>query len=188
MVNRHRSFNAVFYPESAPEIWREIIAGWHVPALVILHDKDVNADGTDKKPHSHVLLMFNTLKTLSQVHAMTDQLGSKELQPAWDKNASARYLLHLDNPDKYQYPFAALEAFTGASALDLTAPVGDPSPEIMAWVREQGITEYFKLIDYCLDEKMEWYIWSRSHTMFLRGYLDSMRYYSRWTKPGEREK
>lgn len=177
MAQRHRAFNAVFYPESAPENWRQLVREWQVPALAVLHDKD-----EEKKPHYHLLLMFSSLKSLPVVHSLTDQMGSKELQPSYDQRASARYLLHLDNPEKFQYPFEALESFGGASATDLTAPVGDPSPEIMAWVREQGITEYFKLINYCLDEKMEWYVWCRSHTMFLRGYLDSARYYERWTK------
>lgn len=176
MAQRHRAFNAVFYPESAPENWREIVAGWQVQALAILHDKDEG-----KKPHYHLLLMFSSMKSLLQVHAITDELGSKELQPSYDMRASARYLLHLDQPEKVQYPFSALESFSGASALDLTAPIGDPSPEILAWVREQGVTEYFKLIDYCLDEKMEWYVWCRTHTMFLRGYLDSTRYFNRWS-------
>lgn len=170
MASRHRAFNAVFYPESAPGKWREIIDGWHVQALVILHDQD------GKKPHYHLLLMFSSMKSLPQVHAMTDQLGSKELQPSFDMRASARYLLHLDHPDKFQYRLEALESFSGASALDLTSPIGDPSAEIIAWVRDQGVMEYSSLIDYCLDQKREWYVWSRNHTVFLCGYFMSLRH------------
>jgi len=170
MASRHRGFNSVFYPESAPENWREIVTGWHVPALAILHDRE------DKKPHYHLLLMFSSMKSLPQVHNLTDKLGSKELQPSYDIRGSARYLLHLDHADKFQYPFAALEAFSGAEALELTEPVGDPSPDIIAFVREQGIMEYSDLIHYCLDIKPEWYIWARSHTQFLLGYFTSVRY------------
>lgn len=170
MASRHRAFNAVFYPESAPDNWREIVDSWHVQALAILHDQD------EKKPHYHLLLMFSSMKSLPQVHAMTDQLGSKELQPSYDMRASARYLLHLDHPHKFQYSFDALESFSGASALDLAAPIGDPSGDVMSWVREQGILEYCDLIDYCLDQKREWYVWCRNHTVFLRGYLMSARH------------
>lgn len=171
MAQRQRAFNAVFYPESAPANWREIVDGWHVQGLSILHDKDEG-----KKPHHHLLLMFSSMKSLAQVHAMTDELGSKELQPSHDLRASARYLLHLDHPDKFQYPFTALESFAGASALDLTAPIGDPSPEIMAFVREQGLMEYSDLIHYCLDHRPEWFSWARSHTQYLCGYFTSVRY------------
>lgn len=170
MASRHRGFNAVFYPESAPENWREIVDSWHVPALAMLHDQE------DKKPHYHLLLMFSSMKSLPQVHNLTDQLGSKELQPSYDIRASARYLLHLDHPGKFQYPFSGLEAFSGASALDLTVPVGDPFEELMAFVREQGILEYSDLIDYCLDNRRDWVVWARNHTVYLLGYFTSARY------------
>lgn len=176
MATRHRAFNAVFYPESAPGNWREIVDGWHVQGLTILHDQD------GKKPHYHLLLMFSSLKSLPQVHAMTDQLGSKELQPSYDMRASARYLLHLDHPDKHQYSFDALESFSGASAVDLTAAIGDSGPEVIAWIREQGVIEYAKLIDYCLDEKREWYQWASTHSIFLSHYLSSSRYGPRWER------
>lgn len=173
MSGRHRAFNAVFYPESAPTDFRDLIESFDVPALLILHDQDEG-----KKPHYHLLLMFSSMKSLPQVHNLTDQLGSKELQPSYDMRASARYLLHRDHPDKFQYPFSALEAFSGAQALDLTQPLGDPSPEMMAFIREQGMVEYSDLIDYCLDVRPEWYIWARSHTVYLLGYFTSVRYKS----------
>lgn len=171
MSGRHRTFNAVFYPESAPEDFRTMIDSWRVPALLSLHDRD-----EDKKPHYHLVLLFSSLKTLGQVHALTDQLGSKTLQPAFDTRASCRYLAHLDHPDKYQYGLGALESFCGASVADMTAPIGDPSPAILAFVRDQGITEYAKLIDYCLDVRPEWYRWASGHSIFLCAYLRSVRH------------
>ena len=46
------------YPESAPDGWRDALAEQHVQVLVSpLHDADVTADGTPKKPHWHVLAM-----------------------------------------------------------------------------------------------------------------------------------
>lgn len=176
MTPRHRAFNAVFYPESAPENFRELIESWHVPALLALHDKDKEPDGEEKKPHYHLLLTFCGKKSFAQVHELIDQLGSKVVEPSYDLRASARYLGHLDQPEKYQYGIGALEAFSGASVPDLTAPLGDPSPEIMAWVREQGIVEYSALVDYCLDERLEWYVWARSHTTFFLGYFMSIRH------------
>jgi hypothetical protein len=170
MAGRHRGFNYVFYPESAPENFREIIASWNVPALLALHDKDA-----EKKPHYHLLLTFGGKKSLAQVHELVDQLGSKVVEPAWDVHASARYLGHLDQPDKFQYGVAAIEAFAGQSVADLTAPIADPSPEILAFVRHNCIDEYSTLIDYCLDEKPEWYRWASSHSIFMCAYLRSVR-------------
>ncbi|WP_368276451.1 Rep family protein [Coprococcus sp. RTP21204st1_G4_RTP21204_210225] len=53
-----------FYPDSAPENWREIINSWLVDCLVSpLHDSDVNEDGTPKKPHWHGILFFDSVKS-----------------------------------------------------------------------------------------------------------------------------
>jgi hypothetical protein len=175
MAGRHRSFNSVFYPESAPANFREIITSWNVPALLVLHDKDKEADGSDKKPHYTLLLMFAGLKSLGQVHELTDLLGSKQLQPSYDMRASARYLAHLDQPEKFQYGVGALEAFTGASVPDLTAPISDPTPDILTFVRDQGLSEYSALVDYCQDHHVDWLKEVKGHTMFWCGYFASVR-------------
>lgn len=170
MGTRHRAFVSVFYPESAPDNFREVIASWNVPALLALHDRDEG-----RKPHYHLLVMFSGVKTLNQVHELTDQLGSKEVQPSRDLRASARYLAHLDHADKVQYGIEAIESFCGASVADLTAPVGDPTPEILTFVREQGLTEYSALVDYCQDEHLDWLKEVKGHTMFWCGYFASVR-------------
>lgn len=175
MADRHRAFNAVFYPESAPENFREIVAGWKVPALMVLHDQDLDEHGLPKKPHYHLLLSFEGKKSIPQIRTMIHELGSEVVQPSYDLRGSARYLLHLDQPDKHQYPFAALESFSGAPALDLTAPAGDPSPEILAWIRDQGVVEYADLIHYCLDQRPEWYRWARGNSIFFAHYFRSYR-------------
>lgn len=167
-AGRNRTYMAVFYPESAPADFRELIDSWHVPALLVLHDRD-----QDKQQHWHLLLMFSSLKTLKQVHGLTDQLGSRLVQPVYDTRAAARYLRHLDHPEKHQYPLEALEAFSGASAEDMAAPAEDQLPEILDFVREQGIVSYSGLVNYCRDCKREWLKPVASRTVFWLGYLKS---------------
>jgi hypothetical protein len=144
-----------------------------VPALLVLHDQD-----EEKKPHYHLLMYFSGKKSIPQVRHLVQELGSEVVQPAYDVRGSARYLAHLDQPGKHRYPIEAIEAFSGASVPELTQPVGDPSPEIMEWVRDQGIMEYSALIDYCLDHRQDWYVWARAHTVFLCGYFMSCRHRS----------
>lgn len=175
-TSRHRTFSGVFYPESAPEDFREVIADWKVPALLVLHDRDLEKDGTPKKPHYHLLLMFTSMHSLAQVRLMMQALGSQVVQPAYDTRGAARYLAHMDHGEKFQYPVDVIEAFSGASIPDLTAPVGDPSPEILQFVRDQGIIEYAALIDYCLDHHQDWYRWASGHSIFLCAYLRSTRH------------
>lgn len=90
-----------FYPDSAPENWREIINGWLVDCLVSpLHDSDVNEDGTPKKPHWHGILFFDSVKSFEQVQELVAPLnGPIPIIPKGTKRNCARYLCHLNNPE-----------------------------------------------------------------------------------------
>lgn len=170
-ATRHRTYTGVFYPESAPEDFREVIDSWHVPAAVVLHDQD------EKKPHYHLLLCFTGKKSLSQVRVMVAELGSSVVQPAYDTRAAGRYLLHLDHPKKHQYPLAALETFSGASAVELTAPLTDTTPEILDFVRDQGMVSYSDLVNYCRDHRDDWLRCVMGRSVFWSHYLRS----AEWT-------
>ena len=53
---RSRGWACIVYPESAPENWTETLNEAHIETLISpLHDKDVTAEGSPKKPHYHVL-------------------------------------------------------------------------------------------------------------------------------------
>jgi hypothetical protein len=173
MAGRHRSFNAVFYPESAPENFREMVTSWNVPALLALHDKDKEPDGEDKKPHYHLLLLFSGKKSFGQVHELVDQLGSKVVEAAYDTRGSARYLAHLDQPEKFQYGVGVIESFSGAPVADLTVPLVDPTREIIDFVREQGMVSYAALVFYCRDNREDWLNSVKGHTVFWLGLLKS---------------
>lgn len=168
MASRHRTFMAVFYPESAPDGFRDVIGGWKVPSLLMLHEQDEG-----KKPHYHLLLTFSGKKSLAQVHELVDQLGSKVVEPVYDTHGAARYLAHLDHPDKFQYPVTAIESFSGAPVADLTASLADATGEILDFVREQGIVSYAALVDYCRDHREDWLRSVTGRTVFWLGYMKS---------------
>lgn len=64
---RTRNYATMVYPESAPENWQTVIAESKIPVFISpLHDKDINPDGTPKKPHYHVLTSFDSVKTVDQ--------------------------------------------------------------------------------------------------------------------------
>ena len=54
---RHWAF--VAYPESLPEDWFDLLkqTGLKI-AISPLHNQDMNADGTPKKPHYHIMLSY----------------------------------------------------------------------------------------------------------------------------------
>lgn len=80
---RTRNWATVVYPESAPKNWREILGEMRVPCFLSpLHDKDINPDGTPKKP---IIMFFsrsmpskiaNNFLTLSKISAVLERKKS----------------------------------------------------------------------------------------------------------------
>lgn len=72
----------------------------------ILHDKDINVDGTPKKPHIHLLLHFGTafdtdnlLKWFQHVELKDNQI--EKIKTNWV--SALEYLTHMNDDTKYQY-------------------------------------------------------------------------------------
>lgn len=63
--NRARNWTAIIYPESIPENYEQILSDIKVPIIISpLHDKDKKEDGTLKKPHYHIVLLYSSKKKL----------------------------------------------------------------------------------------------------------------------------
>ena len=99
-TKRTRNFGCVVYPESAPENWLEVLAENKVPALVSpLHDRDVDPQDQPKKPHFHVVIMFEGPKTIEQAKEIFDPIGGVGCEVIKSIRGYVRYLCHLDNPE-----------------------------------------------------------------------------------------
>ena len=59
-VVKSRVWTFIFYPDSAPADWRDIMlqSGLKI-AVSPLHDRDFTDDGKSKKPHYHVIAMWD---------------------------------------------------------------------------------------------------------------------------------
>lgn len=70
----------------------------------ILHDKDLNEDKTDKKPHFHLLLFFNNARYINSIFKEFNLDNNNLIEFAKkDKVHTIRYLIHCDNNEKFQY-------------------------------------------------------------------------------------
>lgn len=157
---RTRNWTFVVYPESAPEDWREIIDGFHVPWVESpLHDKDVNPDGEVKKPHWHVMIMFSSNKSYNQIREITMKLNAPNPQKVANAKGMIRYFAHMDNPEKYQYDKTEIVAHAGADISNYlaatTAERYELIREMLSFVNEQKITEIKDLLDYAMYERFD---------------------------------
>lgn len=179
--NRKRNWAFVVYPDSAPEDWREKLRGLLVPGFISpLHDSDANPDGEPKKPHWHVVLTFKGLKSFEQVKEITDGLNATIPIECKDVRAYARYLCHMDNPEKAQYCPADVECLGGTDYLDKTACAADTDSalgEMMDWCIQEGCYSFFRLSNYARAERPDWFrVITSSRTVFLTAWLKSMEW------------
>lgn len=159
---RTRNFATVVYPESAPENWRDVISDMHVAALISpLHDKDVNPDGTQKKPHYHVMFIFESVKEYeTQVKPMFEKIGGVGREEINSARGYARYLCHMDNPEKYQYDPAEVTSMGGADFNAIThLPTDDIKTlqEIFRYIRTNEIYSLAELLDITAVNNPEWF-------------------------------
>lgn len=101
---RNSRWTTILYPESAAGNFLDVLKDFHVPFLLSpLHDKDVDSAGVIKKAHYHLVLYFDSLKSSSQAQVIFDAIGGVGCQSVQSPVSYARYLIHADDPDKYQY-------------------------------------------------------------------------------------
>lgn len=178
---RTRNYATVVYPDSAPEDWMTILADQLVPAFISpLHDLDENPDGEAKKPHYHVLIMFDGVKTTEQAKEVFDKIGGVGLEVVKVIRSYARYLCHMDNPDKHQYSTSDVRALSGAdyhSVIGLAIDKYEAIGEMIDFCDANNITSYAVLIEWARHNKFEWFrVLCDSATMVMREYLKSKKW------------
>lgn len=121
-----RKFTCIWYPDSKDydvEILKNRLSSWWDHAVWILHDHDKYTqlevekwqaendsdecpfkEGDLKKPHYHVIAWQDKSPVMLGTAAYTKfGVDSHIVQRVKSLKGAIRYLVHLDNPDKYQY-------------------------------------------------------------------------------------
>lgn len=113
---RSKYFAFEMYEENLADNWLDVLKSKHIPLVISpLHNKDFTEDGQPKKSHYHVVVCYNSLKSLKQVHNDFDDVASnKYIMSVSVIKGYFRYLCHLDNPEKAQYSESDVQIFYGA--------------------------------------------------------------------------
>lgn len=164
MAQRNRGFAFVLYPESAPENWRSIIDEFHVAwAESPLHCFDVDPNGEVKKPHWHIVLNFDSVKSIDQVKKLIEPLNCTIPIPLNSIRGMIRYFAHLDNPEKYQYPVDQIIGHGGMDVADLLRLSASARIKIirdmMRYIRDNDVTSFIEFMEYAAEEHYEdWFV------------------------------
>ena len=187
--NRTRSWTFVLYPESAPEHWRDILDELHIQWVESpLHDKDINATGETKKPHWHILLIFNGKKSYEQIKEITDSLNAPIPERCHDCKAMVRYMAHLDNPSKFQYKISDIIAHGGFDLAEALRPSSSQRynliNEMISFISENYILEFQDLLDYARLNKFDsWFPLLCDNSAYVVGqYIKSQRHRHKYFK------
>lgn len=173
-----RNYYTVVYPDSAPKNWIDILSEERVPAFISpLHDADVNPDGEAKKPHWHVMIMFDGPKPADHARAIFDKIGGVGCDAVVSVRGYARYLCHLDNPEKHQYDQGDVRQLSGA---DYVAAIGLPTDkykavqEMIDWCESTGCDSFADLINHARVSHFDWFrVLCDSATVVMKEYLKS---------------
>lgn len=175
---RKRNFATIIYPESAPENWQTILSELCVPCFISpLHDKDINPDGQQKKPHYHVMFMFETLKSSEQVEEIIKLIGGVGQEIVLSTRGYARYLCHLDNPEKAQYSPDDVTMYGGADYISTIGLVTDKYKaigEIIDFCEDNDVHCYADLLLWCRMNRFDWFrVLCDNGTFVVKEYLKS---------------
>lgn len=149
------------YPSSAPEDWEQRIRESGLEVVWALHDKDLRANGTTKDPHAHVAVRFAHAIAAAEAKEVLGHFGvlvpSVQYRDSW--KAVCRYMIHMDDPDKYQYNEGIVQESGGADwhdAIVRTCDTYKQIREMKAFCKSAGITSFATFSDWCDENNEEW--------------------------------
>lgn len=189
---RTRNWTVIAYPDDLPDDWQlmidELLVKWVCSPF---HNMDVNADGSPKKPHYHLLMMFDVVKSKTQVQTMFGDLfgtndggsviGIATPQTVTDRTALVRYMAHLDNPSKFQYDVAEIVGHCGADPLELLRHSATETRQMVVameeYIDEHGIVELVDFARMIRYDHPEWHdMLSTKMTLYFNAYIRSNRH------------
>lgn len=180
--NRSRNFATIVYPESAPADWLSILRDVKVPAFVSpLHDKDkLSIDSVAfKKPHYHIFMMFEGKKNPEQVRDIFRTFGGVGCEVVQSARGMARYLCHLDDPEKTLYSVNDVIEIAGSDYAKFVDMVDNLKVirQIQHWIQDTRCSSFNRLFDYALFNEPQWYRVLCGRSMWvIREYINSCKF------------
>lgn len=180
---RIRNYGTIVYPESAPENWQSILAEMCIPCFISpLHDKDIDPMGEPKKPHHHVMIMFDGVKTREQAQEVFDAIGGVGNESVQSIRGYSRYFCHLDNPEKAQYSPDDVLCYGGADYITTIGLVTDKYKaigEMMDFCVNNGVYGYATLLMWCRANNPGWFrVLCDNGSFVMKEFLKSLKWES----------
>lgn len=178
---KKRSWATIIYPESVKEGYMDIIAKSGLSGYISpLHDRDINPTGEKKKEHYHVIFCYENPTTSSNAKRFVQSIGGVGCEPINAIRGYARYLCHLDNPEKARYKESDVVSFGGFNyqeAISLPSDKLALVKEMMIFCKRYDIYSFAYLLEYAAEYKPDWFkILCENSSRIMNDYLKSRRW------------
>lgn len=108
LAKPYRKFFFVCYPESC-DIDSSIISSGADKYAYILHDADVDDNGTPKKLHYHVYIEYKNARQPSTI-SKNFNIAENNIEYCKSTRGCIRYLVHMNHKEKHQYNKELIES------------------------------------------------------------------------------
>ena len=146
-----------------------------------LHDRDINPGTNEvKKAHRHVLLMFPNPRSRAQARKIFEQIGGVGCESVNATRGMARYLCHLDNPEKVQYSTSDVIQLGGADYMEIIKLPSDKLAvirELIQFIELNNIYSFNALVRWCSENNEKWFRGLCDNCSYIiREYIASRQY------------
>lgn len=181
MKDKSRGWLTILYPESMEQDWEEKLNQIGQQFILSpLHDGDINADGSKKKNHYHLLLLWDGPTTFNTAMKIVTYIKGVGCLPCATIRGSVRYFCHLDNPEKKRYSVKDMKQSGG---LDIDKFMLSETEEneilkdIFCFIRVNHVESYADFVDYCRIYQDEWFkLIMHKHRENVFRYIRSIEY------------
>lgn len=175
-----RVFTAEIYPDSAPADWLDRAKATHLDMLISpIHDKDTNPDKTPKKPHYHIMALWDSPTTFNNAKNILSNIGvaNGHIEYVESTPGMARYLIHRDNPEKAQYDADDVVVLGAIDYEEICNKVQDKRKhigEMTEYIRDNAITSFAAFAYHCQANEPQWFnILTDKNTLYIKTLIDA---------------
>lgn len=184
---RSNAWQFVVYPDSLPAGWLELLQQLEIPCCVSpLHDKDLKfgedglPTGDFDKPHYHVNIVFQTLKSMSQVQDLIEPFnGYRYPKIIHSIGGATRYLIHYNLENKVPYDKKDVKCFNGYDFdryFDLPSDYDVQLDALLDFAFTNNMHKFSSLYMWCRKNAPEWASIMRKNSFFIREFLKDIKY------------
>ena len=182
-MEKSRTYGIILYPDSTNYDYESIISfalSSYKECMWILHDKDIyqynvtdsetgeiiHLAGDAKKPHIHLLFKLDNPRSINSI-AKELSIPENMVEHIKKWKASVRYLIHMDDEDKYQYDKKLIK-----SNCPISKYLRDEREEcvifgeIVNFIRDNTVTNPFVLAEYISKHPDAFTVFRRSSAWF----------------------